>query len=248
MTEKNKKSNPIWKEEVVSDKEEGKIYPEATDPNKLKSKYSPQNPYGEDMFTEEDFKVQDLTQQTPQEEYVKDNVLTDEECDELIEQSEKSMEKSTVVGKEIDGYRTSFNTFINKKSKLNSIKELNVIAKTLTDTDLNQHEDVCIVRYQEGQEYKAHHDYFCKKTMSEEFERGGDRIFSLLFFLNDGFEGGGTIFTKLNLEIRPKKGRLILWRNHWNGEQNVMSEHAGMPVESGIKYVAVKWIRESEFK
>ena len=60
-----------WKEEIISDKEEGKIYPEPTDPNTLKSKYSPQNPYGEEMFTEEDFKVQDLTETKPQDEYVK---------------------------------------------------------------------------------------------------------------------------------------------------------------------------------
>jgi len=181
--------------------------------------------------------------------YVLDNVLTDEECDELIKESETSMEKSGTVGEKIDGYRTSFNTFISKHNKeLNSIKEMNLITQTLTETKLNQHEDVCIVRYEQGQEYKAHHDYFCKKTMSEEWERGGDRIFSLLFFLNDDIEGGGTIFTNFNLEIRPKKGRLILWRNYLNGEQNKDSKHAGMPVVSGVKYVAVKWIREKKFK
>ena len=172
--------------------------------------------------------------------YVLDNVLTDEECDELIKESETSMEKSGTVGEKIDGYKHN--------KELNSIKEMNLITQTLTETKLNQHEDVCIVRYEQGQEYKAHHDYFCKKTMSEEWERGGDRIFSLLFFLNDDIEGGGTIFTNFNLEIRPKKGRLILWRNYLNGEQNKDSKHAGMPVVSGVKYVAVKWIREKKFK
>ena len=181
--------------------------------------------------------------------YVLDNVLTDQECDELIEESEKSMKKSGTVGKEIEGYRTSFNTFISKHNKkLNSIKEMNIISETLTDTKLEQHEDVCIVRYEKGQEYKAHHDYFCKKTMANEFVRGGDRLFSLLFFLNDDIEGGGTIFTHLNMEIRPKKGRLILWKNLIDGKQNQDSMHAGMPVVSGVKYVAVKWIREEKFE
>jgi prolyl 4-hydroxylase len=180
--------------------------------------------------------------------YVMDNVLTDQECDELINESEESMYKSGTVGVERKNYRTSFNTFLSKTRDLDSIKETNLITQTLTDTDIETHESLCIIRYEEGQEYKAHHDYFCKETMSEELKRGGDRIFTLLFFLNDGFEGGGTIFTKLGLEIRPKKGRLILWRNYLDGEQNVMSKHAGMPVLKGKKYVAVKWIRENKFE
>ena len=179
--------------------------------------------------------------------YVMDNVLTDEECDELINESDVNMKKSGVVGEKREGYRTSFNTFISNDKELNSIKELNLITQTLTDTELETHESLCIVRYTEGQEYKAHHDYFCKETMSEQLKRGGDRMFSLLFFLNDDFEGGGTIFTKMGLEIRPKKGRVILWKNYVDGEQNIMSEHAGMPVTKGKKYVGVKWVRENKF-
>ena len=53
------------------------------------------------------------------------------------------------------GYRTSFNTFISNDKELNSIKELNLITQTLTDTELETHESLCIVRYTEGQEYKA---------------------------------------------------------------------------------------------
>ena len=47
--------------------------------------------------------------------------------------------------------------------------------------------------------------------------------------------------------IRPKKGRVILWKNYVDGEQNIMSEHAGMPVTKGKKYVGVKWVRENKF-
>tara|TARA_B100001094_G_scaffold320295_1_gene366302 strand:- start:203 stop:517 length:315 start_codon:yes stop_codon:yes gene_type:complete len=59
-----------WKEELVGGEEEGKIYPEPTDPDKLKSKYSPQNPYGEEMFSDEDFKVQN-PMEPKEEEYIK---------------------------------------------------------------------------------------------------------------------------------------------------------------------------------
>ena len=63
MEENKKTKEQIWHEnearKFLGDvEEEGKIYPEPTDPNKLKSKYSPQNPYGEEMFSDEDFKVE----------------------------------------------------------------------------------------------------------------------------------------------------------------------------------------------
>jgi hypothetical protein len=59
-----------WREEIISEEEDGKVYPEQTDPSDLKSKYSPQNPYGEEMFSEEDFKVQN-PMEPKEEEYVK---------------------------------------------------------------------------------------------------------------------------------------------------------------------------------
>lgn len=66
----HEKESTKWKEEVIGEEETGKIYPEITDPSKLRSKYSPQNPYGEEMFSNEDFKVQD-PMEPKEEEYVK---------------------------------------------------------------------------------------------------------------------------------------------------------------------------------
>jgi|TARA_R110002020_G_scaffold66432_2_gene174590 hypothetical protein len=75
MEENKKTKEQIWHEnearKFLGDvEEEGKIYPEPTDPNKLKSKYSPQNPYGEEMFSDEDFKVQN-PMEPKEEEYIK---------------------------------------------------------------------------------------------------------------------------------------------------------------------------------
>ena len=66
----HEKESTKWKEETIGEEEVGKVYPETTDPSKLRSKYSPQNPYGEEMFTDEDFKVQD-PMEAKEEEYVR---------------------------------------------------------------------------------------------------------------------------------------------------------------------------------
>ena len=75
MTENKKTKEQIWHENEAKkfqqDMEEGKIYPEPTDPAKLRSKYSHKNPYGENMFSEEDFRVKDPTEEVTEEEYIK---------------------------------------------------------------------------------------------------------------------------------------------------------------------------------
>jgi|TARA_R110001583_G_scaffold110390_2_gene259308 hypothetical protein len=51
--------------------EEGKIYPPETDPASLRQKYSHKNPYGENVFTEDDFKVKDPSEEVKEEEYIR---------------------------------------------------------------------------------------------------------------------------------------------------------------------------------
>lgn len=80
-----------------------------------------------------------------------------------------------------------------------------------------------------------------------EMARGGDRMFSVMFYLNDDFEEGGTLFVTPNIEVRPKTGRCVIWKNYLGGKPNAQSMHAGLPVKEGIKYIGVKWVRENKF-
>ena len=67
-----------------------------------------------------------------------------------------------------------------------------------------------------------------------------------LCYLNDVEEGGGTQFTRLNITVKAKKGRMLVFQNTYNGTNNkhLMSEHAGMPVLKGEKYAFNLWFRE----
>jgi hypothetical protein len=72
----------------------------------------------------------------------------------------------------------------------------------------------------------------------------GHRLYTFLIYLNDDFEGGGTDFPRMNLCIKPKKGKAILFQNI-DERFDLIPEslHAGCPVTSGTKWVANKWIR-----
>ena len=52
-------------------------------------------------------------------------------------------------------------------------------------------EDIQVLRYQEGQKYEAHYDYFVDKV---NIARGGHRYATVLMYLSDVQKGGETVF------------------------------------------------------
>ena len=115
---------------------------------------------------------------------------------------------------------------------------------------IENQEAIHVVNYKIGGEYKEHHDFF--HATSEDFNshvsRGGQRSYSLLFYLNDDFDGGETKFVKDNLIIKPKQGKLLMWTNlNENGSLDYDSKHAGLPVLSGEKWIAIVWVRQNKF-
>jgi prolyl 4-hydroxylase len=178
-----------------------------------------------------------------------DNILTMDECLELIKNGSNKLIKSSTLGENIDGYRTAENCWIFDETFLtNKIK--NIIVKE-TDMSIDNQEKIHIVKYDIGGEYKQHHDFFHPNTdyYSKVMQSGGQRVYSCLFYLNDDFEGGETEFVNKNIKINPKTGRLLIWKNiKENGSLDYDSFHAGLPVISGTKWIAIIWVREDSFE
>ena len=66
-----------------------------------------------------------------------------------------------------------------------------------------------------------------------------------MIYLNDVEEGGETEFTKLNVKIKPKRGRAVIWGNMTSDnkvDHNTM--HAGLPVIKGEKHIITKWFKK----
>ncbi len=172
-----------------------------------------------------------------------------DECLELIENGSNKLIKSSTLGENIDGYRTAENCWIFDETILtNKIK--NIIVKE-TNMSIDNQEKIHIVKYDIGGEYKKHHDFFHPNTdyYSKVIESGGQRVYSCLFYLNDDFEGGETEFINKNIKINPKTGRLLIWKNiKEDGSLDYDSFHAGLPVTSGTKWIAIIWVRETSFE
>jgi prolyl 4-hydroxylase len=101
-------------------------------------------------------------------------------------------------------------------------------------------------RYDVGQQFKAHWDYYEPDTQAFVKYAGvrGNRTWTFMVYLNDGMEGGATRFTKLDFAVQPKAGMAVIWNNlKEDGSPNPATMHCGEPVTSGFKLIITKWFR-----
>ena len=74
---------------------------------------------------------------------------------------------------------------------------------------------------------------------------GGYREHTVLIYLNTPRRGGATHFKELDVSVRAKTGRLLVWRNMLSrDERDLDMLHAGTPLVAGRKIVLVTWVRQ----
>jgi prolyl 4-hydroxylase len=178
-----------------------------------------------------------------------DNFLTEDECLELIDSVKDKLSAASVLGQEIDGYRVATTSWINNKTPL--VNKIQTFLSKETNLPIENQEEIHIVKYDIGGQYKNHQDFFHpdEDYYEEEMKYGGQRVFTCLIYLNEDFIGGDTHFPNKKFMVNPKTGRLIIWRNLT--EDNLLdydSLHAGLPVDIGEKLIALVWVRENKFK
>ncbi len=102
-------------------------------------------------------------------------------------------------------------------------------------------------RYEPGQEFKAHTDYF--EPANPDFQRycaiAGQRTWTFMVYLNNVEAGGATRFKAIDKVIQPEAGKLVAWNNRRpDGSLNAATLHHAMKVRKGNKYVITRWYRE----
>ena len=107
-------------------------------------------------------------------------------------------------------------------------------------------EEVQVARYEHGQFYEGHYDAPAPEHPDYEafMAQGGQRVATVLTYLSDcGEEGGGTHFPHADLEVRPRKGRaLVFFPGFADGSLDPMAWHEALPAKQ-TKWVAQVWVR-----
>lgn len=176
---------------------------------------------------------------------VLENVLSDEECNELIKLSTDKMKRSKIgTTREENELRTSSSMFI-EESENELVERVETRISTIMNIPIAHGEGLQILRYTPGQQYKAHHDFFS----STHKVVNNNRISTLVMYLNDVEEGGETFFPQLNFSVSPKKGMAVYFEYFYNDQTlNELTLHGGAPVITGEKWVATQWMRKQRVR
>lgn len=102
-------------------------------------------------------------------------------------------------------------------------------------------------RYEAGQEFKPHTDYF--EPDGSDFGKfcavAGQRTWTFMVYLNAVEAGGATRFKLIDKTVQPEPGKLLAWNNRLpDGSPNPATLHHGMKVRRGVKYIITRWFRE----
>jgi prolyl 4-hydroxylase len=168
------------------------------------------------------------------------------ECTFLIDRSRASLQPSLVVdpqtGQQVPNpVRTSDAIGYPLMAESPAIHALcRRLAVASSGTHVKQGEPLQVLRYRPGQEYRPHFDAIN--------DADNQRTWTFLVYLNEDYEGGETTFLANGLTIKGRSGDGLLFRNaDQSGVPDPAAQHAGLPVRSGEKYLASRWIRERRF-
>jgi len=180
-------------------------------------------------------------------------LLSDEECEALIAAARPRLARSLTVqtrtgGEELNPDRTSNGMFFNR-GESDLIRRVESRIARLVQWPVENGEGIQVLNYQVGAEYKPHYDYFdpAEPGTPTILKRGGQRVGTVVMYLNEPVRGGGTTFPDVGLEVAPVRGNAVFF-SYNRPHPGTMSLHGGAPVLEGEKWVATKWLRERVFQ
>lgn len=108
------------------------------------------------------------------------------------------------------------------------------------NVEIRDWEPLQLLHYGTGGHYIPHVDaetLFSDDAGLELWEKSLDRDVSVVYFLNDDFDGGELFFPNLDLLVEPAAGTLVCFPSDHN------YIHGVKPVTSGRRYTVVTWMR-----
>ncbi|SEJ41064.1 2OG-Fe(II) oxygenase [Paraburkholderia diazotrophica] len=182
------------------------------------------------------------------------DLLGADECDELIELARPRLIRSTVIdpvtGRNIvAGHRSSDGMFFRPR-ETPLIERIEERIAELTGFPVENGEGLQMLRYEAGAESTPHVDYLVpgNDANQESIERSGQRVGTLLMYLNDVESGGETVFPQVGWSVVPQRGQGFYFEyGNRSGRCDPASLHASAPLRIGEKWVATKWIRSRQF-
>ena len=178
--------------------------------------------------------------------FIKEEFLDADHCAQLIALIDRNRRPSTLADHNGDNaFRTSETCDLSIEDE--PVRRLEEMLHGFTGIDPTHGEQLQGQRYEVGQEFKAHTDWFTPD--GPDWEKycsvSGQRTWTFMIYLNTVEAGGATRFKTVGKKVQPEQGKLLGWNNrNPDGSGNVNTLHHAMKVRKGVKYVITKWYRE----
>jgi prolyl 4-hydroxylase len=185
---------------------------------------------------------------------VLDNVLDATECDGLMAMARSRLARSAVVSPDsgsntVMDIRTSEGAYFHRAEN-ELVQRIDARAAAIMRLTEEHGEGLQVMRYGVGGEYMPHFDYFApdQKGSAPHIATGGQRVSTLIMYLDDVQGGGETIFPRIDFSYVPRKGQGLYFEYAAaDGSLDPLSLHGGAPVTAGEKWIVTKWMRERPF-
>lgn len=181
--------------------------------------------------------------------YTHPGFLAPDECARLVAMIDARRRPSTLMSDSGgEGFRTSDSCDMDRWSP--EVQPVDESIAALLGLDPAKGETMQGQRYAPGQQFRAHHDWFSESQSywPRMKATGGQRTWTAMIYLNDVEEGGATWFPRAGIRALPRAGLLLAWNNMApDGSPNEATQHEGMAVVRGTKYIVTKWFRESDW-
>lgn len=173
------------------------------------------------------------------------SLFTAAECDYVLRRAAPELRPSMIIDEvtrrpKPHPVRTSFSMNFGPPDEDLVIHALNRRFAEVTDTDYAAGEPLHVLRYTPGQEFRPHLDAIPGAA--------NQRMWTAIVYLNEGYGGGETDFPELGLRTVGGRGDALVFRNALpDGAADQRARHAGLPVTSGEKWIASRWIRQQPY-
>jgi hypothetical protein len=174
--------------------------------------------------------------------------LTDFECEHLIQAADplirRRSESKEGSGRWMSQVQKSSTAFLDRDDVIRNIKKK---IEHLTGIPNERQEKIQVTHYDPLEYYGPHFDSMGDAPGIK--GRSGDRCCTVIIYLNDDFEGGGTFFPELGRRVVPEQGKAVCFYNltEDGNDHHPLARHVGEVVLSGEKWVCNQWFRQHSF-
>lgn len=179
------------------------------------------------------------------------NYLRPALCDWLMEAGQPCLTRASVYDPATGGSRIA-SARSNSHLTYNAIDANFIImlirdrVAAMTGRPLTSLEPTALLHYDPGEEFAPHFDFLqpANPAYAREIAEHGQRVATVLIYLNEDYDGGETEFLELGLRHRGCKGdALLFWNVDAAGAPELRSFHAGRPPTRGEKWLLSQWVR-----